>query len=98
MNNMYFEYTWVLWFEFLLVPMAAWYVWKQVRRRRPYVAMSTAAPFGSTGTGLAGVLRHLPAVLRMIAVALLILAIARPKTSSNVSRTAYGRNRYSAGS
>lgn len=87
MNNLFFEYPWVLWLELLLVPMAAWYVWKQVRRRRPYVAMSTTAPFSATSAGLARVLRHLPAVLRLIAVALLIVAIARPRSSSNVSRT-----------
>ena len=87
MNNFFFEYPWVLWLELLLVPMAAWYVWKQVRRRRPYVAMSTTAPFSAASAGLARVLRHLPAVLRLIAVALLIVAIARPRSSSNVSRT-----------
>ena len=61
MNNLFFEYPWVLWLELLLVPMAAWYVWKQVRRRRPYVAMSTTAPFSAASAGLARVLRHLPA-------------------------------------
>ena len=87
MNNLFFEYPWVLWLELLLVPMAAWYVWKQVRRRRPYVAMSTAAPFSAASAGAARVLRHLPAVLRLIAVALLIVAMARPRSSSNVSKT-----------
>ena len=87
MNNLFFEYPWVLWLELLLVPMAAWYIWKQVRRRRPYVAMSTTAPFSAASAGLARVLRHLPAVLRMIAVALLIVAMARPRSSSDFSRT-----------
>ena len=63
MNNLFFEYPWVLWLELLLIPMAAWYVWKQVRRRRPYVAMSTAAPFSAASAGLARVLRHLPVKL-----------------------------------
>ena len=87
MSDIFFEYPWVLYLEFVLVPMAAYYVWSQLRRKRPYVAMSTTAGLGPGSAGPAAVLRHLPFVLRMIAVALLIVAIARPKTSSNITRT-----------
>ncbi|HIZ85108.1 MAG TPA: VWA domain-containing protein [Candidatus Coprenecus stercoravium] len=87
MNSLFFEYPWVLWLELVLVPMAAYYVWKQLRSRRPYVIVSTTAPLGGRDAGAAGVLRHLPFVLRMAAVSLLIVAIARPKTSSNLTRT-----------
>ena len=86
-DGLFFEYPWVLWLELVLLPMALWYVWKQVRRRRPYVSMSTTAPFGTSGSGAARVLRHLPFALRMVAVALLIVAMARPRSSSNMSRT-----------
>jgi len=87
MSNMFFEYPGLLYLEFVLIPMAAYYVWKQLRRKRPYIAVSTTAPFGAAGQGLKGVLRHLPFVLRMATVALLIVAVARPKTSSNITRT-----------
>ena len=87
MSDMFFEYPGLLYLELVLIPMAAYYVWKQLRRRRPYIAVSTTAPFGAAGQGLKGVLRHLPFVLRMAAVALLIVAVARPKTSSNITRT-----------
>ena len=84
---MFFEYPWVLYLEFLLVPMAAGYVWSQLRRKRPYVSLSTTAGLGRRSAGPAGVLRHLPFVLRMITVALIIIAIARPRSSSNVTKT-----------
>ena len=87
MNDFFFQYPSLLYLEFLLIPMAALYVWRQLRKKRPYVVMSTTAPLSRKSAGAAGVLRHLPFVLRMIAVALLIVAIARPKTSSNVTKT-----------
>ncbi len=87
MNDFFFQYPTLLYLELLLIPMAALYVWRQLRKKRPYVVMSTTAPLSRKSAGAAGVLRHLPFVLRMIAVALLIVAIARPKTSSNVTRT-----------
>ena len=87
MNDFFFQYPSLLYLELLLIPMAALYVWRQLRKKRPYVVMSTTAPLSRKSAGAAGVLRHLPFVLRMIAVALLIVAIARPKTSSNVTRT-----------
>ncbi|HIZ86725.1 MAG TPA: VWA domain-containing protein [Candidatus Coprenecus pullistercoris] len=86
MNNLFFEYPALLYLELILIPMAAYYVWKQLRRRRPYVVISTTAPLGG-GRDAAALLRHLPFVLRMVAVALLIVAVARPRTSSNVTKT-----------
>ena len=73
MNDFFFQYPSLLYLEFLLIPMAALYVWRQLRKKRPYVVMSTTAPLSRKSAGAAGVLRHLPFVLRMIAVALLIV-------------------------
>ena len=73
MNDFFFQYPSLLYLELLLIPMAALYVWRQLRKKRPYVVMSTTAPLSRKSA--------------MIAVALLIVAIARPKTSSNVTRT-----------
>ena len=92
MNDFFFQYPSLLYLEFLLIPMAALYVWRQLRKKRPYVVMSTTAPLSRKSAGAAGVLRHLPFVLRMIAVALLIVAIARPKTSSNVTKSMLARD------
>ena len=87
MSDMVFEYPWVLYLEFLLIPMAAYYLWSQLRKKRPFVAMSTTAGLGTGSAGAAGVLRHLPFVLRMVAVALIIVAMARPRTSSSITKT-----------
>ena len=41
MNDFFFQYPSLLYLEFLLIPMAALYVWRQLRKKRPYVVMST---------------------------------------------------------
>ncbi len=83
---MFFEYPNLLYAELALIPLAAWYLWKTFRGRRPYVAMSSTAPFAKSSLK-ASVMTHLPFALRLTTIALLILAIARPKTSSDMSRT-----------
>lgn len=86
MGNIFFEYPNLLYGELVLVPMLAWYLWKQFKGRKPSLALSTTAPFQKSSVK-AVILKHLPFALRMITVALLIVAIARPRTSSDVSRT-----------
>lgn len=68
---------------FLLVPiMAAWYI---LRRKRmwPGITFSTSAPFKNVKPSLRIYLRHILPVLRIFAVSLLIIALARPQTSSS---------------
>lgn len=86
MGDMFFEYPHLLYGELILLPMIAWYVWSRLKGRRPYLAFSTTAPFRN-GSTLTAIAEHLPFVLRLLTVSLLIIAIARPKTSSDRSRT-----------
>ena len=76
----------ILWLLLLLVPMAAYYVWQTLR--------GGAAISISSVEGLRGAprtyrywLRHLPAVLRLAAVAAIIVALARPQDAEDFSRT-----------
>lgn len=87
MGDMFFEYPGLLYLEFLLLPLILWYAYRQWRGRQPYVRFSTTAFLPAGGSRLTGVLRHVPFVLRMIAMALIIVAIARPRSSSSYSRT-----------
>lgn len=86
MGNMFFEYPDLLYLELILIPMLLFYVLRQWKGRRTFLVLSTTAPFAKGGVWMK-VSRHIPFVLRMLTVALLIIAIARPKTSSNVTKT-----------
>ncbi|MDR3252156.1 MAG: VWA domain-containing protein [Tannerella sp.] len=69
----------------LLIPLAAWYVWK-LRKKQASLQVSALQAFDNrprTST-LKVYLRHLPAVLRMAAVALLIVVLARPQSTNSL--------------
>lgn len=83
---MFFEYPSLLYGELILIPLLGWYIWRQLKGRKTYMSVSTAAPLLKSSSR-AVIMTHLPFALRMIVIALLIVAIARPKTSSDVSRT-----------
>lgn len=87
MSNFFFEYPKLLYLEFLLIPMILIYLYRELSGKKPYLSVPTIMPFKSKQNMLKGILRHLPFVLRMITVALLIVAVARPRTSSTVSKS-----------
>lgn len=69
----------------LLVPaMVAWYIFRQ-KDTKASLQISTLEGFKAVKTSLRVALRHLPFVLRCIAVALLVVAIARPQ-STNIEK------------
>lgn len=78
-NNVEFAYPWILYFLFIIPFMAYWY-WKKNRERTPDVVYSSIKVFKDIKPTLREKLRHLPAVLRILGVALLIIALARPQS------------------
>lgn len=67
----------------LLVPLIAVYVWK-LRRSQASLEMSSSEAFAQPGMTTAKVhLRHLPFVLRMVAIALVIVILARPQSTDS---------------
>lgn len=80
---MFFEYPKLLWLLLLLVPFVAIYLYRELKGLRPYLIVSTLTPWQYRGGGVKKVMRHLPFLLRTIALAALIIAIARPRSSSN---------------
>jgi Ca-activated chloride channel family protein len=66
----------------LLLPMIVWYVLRH-NRIRPTLQLPDSSPFMSLQRGFRVYLRHLPFILRLFVFALLILALARPQSTSH---------------
>ena len=70
------EFLWLL----LVIPLlTAWYVWKRNHRHASF-SVSTGLPFFSVKT-IRQKLRHIPFILRMLAIIFVIIALARPQSS-----------------
>ncbi len=86
MENIIFHNPKLLYFLLLLIPMIAWYVWKQ-NSMQASIRLSTIQGFAKMPKTYKYYLRHLPAVLRNLAFASLIIALARPQSTDNWSNT-----------
>lgn len=80
---MFFEYPDLLWLELLLVPLLLHYLYMELKGRAPHVRVSSIYPWKGRGGYFMRIARHVPFVMRMCAVALIIVAIARPRSSDN---------------
>lgn len=83
---MFFEYPKLLWLLLLLVPVAALYIYREVKGLAPYMLVSSLQPWQHKGGGFKKFLRHVPFVLRMVTLAAIIVAIARPRSSSTFEK------------
>lgn len=83
---MFFEYPRLLWLLIVPALLLALYVWREVGERNPHLRVSSVAPWKQSGRSALAVLRHLPEALRIAALCLIIIAIARPRSSSEVER------------
>ena len=83
---MFFEYPKLLWLLAVPVLLIAHYLYLELTGRRPHLRVSTAVPWKAEGTGALAVLRHLPFVLRIAALSMIIVALARPRSSSEMER------------
>lgn len=79
-----FAYPYLLWLLVLLPLLIVWYLVKN-KKATSSVTISTLRIYKRHG-GSKTVIRHLPFVLRLLAMALLIIAIARPQTRNNEER------------
>ena len=64
---------------FLLFPMIAWYIWRQIRRVNS-LQFPGLQPFKETGTPVRAWLKHGLFALRVLGIALLIVVMARPQS------------------
>lgn len=86
MDSLFFEYPNLLYLELILIPMVAIYIFREVKGKNPNMIVPTISPFKVGGTTLKKVFRHIPFILRCIAVAAIVVAIARPRSSSTFEK------------
>ena len=83
---MFFEYPYLLWLLAIPVLLLALYLWKELMERRPHLRVSTITPWKAGGSTILGIVRHLPEALRLAALCLLVVCIARPRSKSQMER------------
>ena len=83
---MYFEYPKLLWLLVVPALMVVHYIWLEIAKRHPHLRVSTAVPWTVTGVPFMAVFRHVPFVLRTAALVLIVVAIARPRTSEQMEK------------
>lgn len=71
----------------LLIPMIGWYIWKLCKSQAS-LQVSSSEAFDAPGAGSWKVyLRHVPFALRMAAIAVLIIILARPQSTDSWQNT-----------
>ena len=83
---MFFEYPQLLWLLRIPVLLVALYVWKELKDRRPHLRVSTLTPWKEGGRSILGIIRHVPYALRIAALSLIIIAIARPRSATEMEK------------
>lgn len=83
---MFFEYPHLLWLLALPVLLVLHYVFLELSGRRPHFRVSSVKPWKEGGVSLLSYLRHLPFVFRVVALSLIIIAIARPRSSTEIEK------------
>ena len=83
---MFFQYPKLLWLLVIPVLLLALYVYRELCGRQPHLRVSTLTPWKKSGFSVMAVLRHLPYALKLAALSLIIVAIARPRSSEELER------------
>ena len=84
--EMFFEYPGLLWLLALPLLLVAHYLWQELGGRRPHMRVSSLQPWLAGGRSTLAWLRHLPFILRIAALCLIIVAIARPRSSTETEK------------
>ena len=83
---MFFEYPGLLFLLIIPALLVARYIYLELSGRRAHLRVSSIKPWKSGGSSVLSVLRHAPFVLRTIALCMIIIAIARPRSSSKIDK------------
>ena len=83
---MFFEYPKLLWL--LVVPglLVLHYIYLELAQRHPHLRVSTSVPWLVKKTAFASSVRHVPVIFRIIALSLIVVAIARPRSSEVIEK------------
>lgn len=83
---MFFEYPALLWLLVIPALMLVHYVYIEFSGRRPHLRVPDVKFWKAGGRSVLGVIRHLPFLLRTIALVMIIIAIARPRSSTKMDK------------
>lgn len=83
---MYFEYPHLLWLETIPLLLVLHYLYLEFFSRRPHLRVSVMAPWKKGGFSVMSVVRHLPFAMMTVALAMIIIAIARPRSSEKMDK------------
>jgi Ca-activated chloride channel family protein len=83
---MFFEYPKLLWLLAIPVLLVLHYIYIELSGKRPHLRVSTITPWTIKGGSLMSVVRHIPFILKVFAVSMIIVAIARPRSSEEMER------------
>lgn len=83
--NVQFMHPHALWLLLLLIPLIAWYVVR--RHKEPALRISSTLPLAAVSGGWKAWLRHILFAMRCMAIACLIVVIARPQTHDTWNKT-----------
>ena len=83
---MFFEYPYLLWLLLIPVLLGALYVFRALTGREPHMRVSSINPWKAGGSSIWNIIVHIPAALRIAALTLVVICLARPKSSSEMER------------
>ena len=83
--NTYFEYPGLFWLLVIPVFLIGYYIWQEVAQRHPHLRVSVSTPWMLTGRPVVAWLRHLSFALRIAAIVLIIIALARPRNEETIT-------------
>ena len=83
---MFFEYPGLLWLEVIPALLVLHYLYLELKERNPHMRVSTVTPWLKSGRCFMAYLRHFPFLLRIFALVMIILAVARPRSSEQMDK------------
>ena len=83
---MFFEYPRLLWLLVIPALLVLHYIYLEKAGRRPHLRVSTAVPWKKHGRSFMTFFRHVPFALRTFALVMVVIAIARPRSSEELSK------------
>lgn len=83
---MFFEYPHLLWLLVIPALLIVHYIYLELCGRRPHLRVSDIRYWKAGGKSVLSYLRHAPMLLRTVAFSMIIIAIARPRSSSKMDK------------
>lgn len=83
---MFFEYPKLLWLTVVPALLLVLYILREAFGRQAHLRVSASAPWLKAGHSVKEYLRHLPFALMLLAMVMIVIAIARPRSSEKMEK------------